>query len=171
MGLNNAAMLAACAGLACAQSIDWATISPAEAGLEPAKLASWRSGLAAHRTTGLIVIRRGRIAMEWYAPEWNADRPHGTASMAKALVGGMSLVDRTRALPLTVSGLVKAQQGSISYQGERIDQLPPHQIVARGLAQVPEGQVAGIGNLRPVLRCPGPTHAGGGLTVCARSPN
>ena len=37
------------------------------------------------------MIRRGRIALEWYAPEWNADRPHGTASMAKALVGGMSL--------------------------------------------------------------------------------
>lgn len=41
----------------------------------------------------------------------------------------------------TVSGLVKAQQGSISYQGERIDRLPPHQIVARGLAQVPEGRM------------------------------
>ncbi len=29
--------------------------------------------------------------MEWYAPGWDANRPHGTASMAKALVGGMSL--------------------------------------------------------------------------------
>ena len=55
------------------------------------KIEAWRSSLAARRTTGLIVIRRGRIALEWYAPEWNADRPHGTASMAKALVGGMSL--------------------------------------------------------------------------------
>jgi CubicO group peptidase (beta-lactamase class C family) len=84
-------VLAACAGLVCAQSMEWATISPAEAGLDPAKLEAWRSNLAAHRTTGLIVIRRGRIALEWYAPGWDADRPHGTASMAKALVGGMSL--------------------------------------------------------------------------------
>src|SRR5664279_2233771 len=91
MGLNHAVVLAACAGLACAQSIDWATISPAEAGLDPAKLEAWRGSLAAHRTTGLIVIRRGRIALEWYAPEWDADRPHGTASMAKVLVGGVSL--------------------------------------------------------------------------------
>lgn len=71
--------------------MDWATISPAEAGLDPAKLEAWRISLADHRTTGLIVIRRGRIALEWYAPGWNADRPHGTASMAKALVGGLSL--------------------------------------------------------------------------------
>jgi CubicO group peptidase (beta-lactamase class C family) len=91
MGLNQALVFAACAGLACAQSIDFASISPAEAGLDPVRLEAWRSTLAAHRTTGLIVIRRGRIALEWYAPEWDADRPHGTASMAKALVGGMSL--------------------------------------------------------------------------------
>ena len=89
--MNTAALLAACASLACSQSIDFASISPADAGLDPARLEAFRSILAAHRTTGLIVIRRGRIALEWYAPEWNADRPHGTASMAKALVGGMSL--------------------------------------------------------------------------------
>jgi len=91
MRLNQAVVLAACAGLVGAQSMDWATISPAEAGLDPVKLEAWRSSLAAHRTTGLLVIRRGRIALEWYAPEWDADRPHGTASMAKALVGGTSL--------------------------------------------------------------------------------
>src|SRR5229473_1045609 len=91
MPLKPAVLFAACAGLTCAQTMDWANISPAEAGLDSAKLLTWRSTLAAHRTTGLIVIRRGRIAFEWYAPEWNADRPHGTASLAKALVGGMSL--------------------------------------------------------------------------------
>src|ERR1035437_4849919 len=91
MGLNRAVLLAACAGLACGQSMDWASISPGDAGLDPAKLGVWRSSLAAHRTTGRIVVRRGRIALERYAPEWDADRPHGTASMAKALVGGMSL--------------------------------------------------------------------------------
>jgi CubicO group peptidase (beta-lactamase class C family) len=91
MLLNRAVMLAAFAALGSAQSMDWATIPPANAGLDPAKLEAWRSSLAAHRTTGLIVIRRGRIALEWYAPGWDASRPHGTASMAKALVGGMSL--------------------------------------------------------------------------------
>ena len=38
------------------------------------------------------MVRRGRIAYEWYAAGWGPDRPHGTASMAKALVGGMSLL-------------------------------------------------------------------------------
>jgi CubicO group peptidase (beta-lactamase class C family) len=60
-------------------------------GFDPVKLEAWRSTLAAHRTTGLLVLRHGRIALEWYADGWNAERPHGTASMAKALVGGMSL--------------------------------------------------------------------------------
>jgi CubicO group peptidase (beta-lactamase class C family) len=62
-----------------------------QSGFDPVKLEAWRSALAAHRTTGLLVMRHGRIALEWYAAGWNAERPHGTASMAKALVGGMSL--------------------------------------------------------------------------------
>jgi CubicO group peptidase (beta-lactamase class C family) len=85
------ALFAAFSALALAQSFDWPTIPPAEAGLDPAKLEAWRANLAAHHTTGLLVIRRGRIALEWYAPDWDANRPHGTASMAKALVGGMAL--------------------------------------------------------------------------------
>ncbi len=39
------------------------------------------------------------------------------------------------------SGLVKTHSGSIHYAGERIDGLAPHRIVARGLAQVPEGRM------------------------------
>ncbi len=80
MGLNSALVLFACATIACAQS-----------GLDPAKLEAWRAGLEAHHTTSVIVIRRGEIALEWYAAGWDANRQHGTASMAKALVGGMSL--------------------------------------------------------------------------------
>src|SRR5260221_559755 len=91
MILRQAVVLAACAGLAYGQTVDWTTVTPQAAGLDPAKLEAWRSTLAKHRSTGLIVIRRGRIALEWYAPGWDADRQHGTASMAKALVGGMSL--------------------------------------------------------------------------------
>jgi CubicO group peptidase (beta-lactamase class C family) len=91
MKMIHAAVLWVCTSLACAEAMQWATIPPAEAGLRPEKLEAWRANLEAHRTTGLIVIRRGQIALEWYAPGWDAERPHGTASMAKALVGGMSL--------------------------------------------------------------------------------
>ena len=41
----------------------------------------------------------------------------------------------------TISGLVRAQGGAIHYDGQRIDALPPHAIVARGLSQVPEGRM------------------------------
>jgi branched-chain amino acid transport system ATP-binding protein len=41
----------------------------------------------------------------------------------------------------TVSGLVKPQAGTITYNGERIGGLAPHKIVARGLCQVPEGRM------------------------------
>jgi branched-chain amino acid transport system ATP-binding protein len=40
-----------------------------------------------------------------------------------------------------ISGLAKAQSGTITYAGERIDGLAAHRIVARGLAQVPEGRM------------------------------
>jgi len=89
--VNSAAVLISLAFLACAQVIPWPAISPAEAGIDAAKLEKWRNNLEAAHTTGLLVIRRGRIVMEWYTPEWDAEKPHGTASLAKALVGGMSL--------------------------------------------------------------------------------
>jgi CubicO group peptidase (beta-lactamase class C family) len=68
------------------------TKPPQALGLDPAALEHLRAALAARNTTGLLVLRRGAIALEWYADGWNADRPHGTASMAKALVGGTSLL-------------------------------------------------------------------------------
>jgi branched-chain amino acid transport system ATP-binding protein len=40
-----------------------------------------------------------------------------------------------------VSGLLKPQSGEISYDGKNITGLPAHQIVRRGLSQVPEGRM------------------------------
>ncbi len=91
MRLIPVGLMMVCIGLVCAQPLHWATIEPEEAGFDAKKLETWRSSLARHGTTGLITIRHGRIALEWYAPGWDSDKPHGTASMAKALVGGMSL--------------------------------------------------------------------------------
>ncbi len=39
-----------------------------------------------------------------------------------------------------ITGLKKPSQGEIWFEGQRIDQLPPAQIVARGIAMVPEGR-------------------------------
>ncbi|HHV42512.1 MAG TPA: ABC transporter ATP-binding protein [Clostridiaceae bacterium] len=39
-----------------------------------------------------------------------------------------------------ISGIVKPFSGEIEFLGERIDKLPPHKIVALGIAHVPEGR-------------------------------
>jgi branched-chain amino acid transport system ATP-binding protein len=43
-------------------------------------------------------------------------------------------------LLMAVSGVVRARDGEIVFAGERLDRLPPHAIVARGVCQVPEGR-------------------------------
>lgn len=39
-----------------------------------------------------------------------------------------------------ISGLLHPRQGEVRLEGERIDHLPPHKIVSRGLGQAPEGR-------------------------------
>ncbi|MBA2242239.1 MAG: ABC transporter ATP-binding protein [Chthoniobacterales bacterium] len=41
----------------------------------------------------------------------------------------------------TISGLLKAQRGSIKYEGKEISNQPAHEIVARGISHVPEGRM------------------------------
>ena len=45
----------------------------------------------ASTTKSLLVIRNDEIVFEWYAADHGPDKPHYTASMAKALVAGLSL--------------------------------------------------------------------------------
>jgi len=40
----------------------------------------------------------------------------------------------------TISGLVKAESGSVEYAGENLFAVPPHDLVRRGIAHVPEGR-------------------------------
>ncbi len=40
----------------------------------------------------------------------------------------------------TISGLKKPTSGEIWYEGKRIDRLPPHEVVKRGITHVPEGR-------------------------------
>ncbi|MDQ7794530.1 MAG: ABC transporter ATP-binding protein [bacterium] len=41
---------------------------------------------------------------------------------------------------MTISGLVRARQGTVSFGGRRTDALEPHHIARLGLVQVPEGR-------------------------------
>ncbi|HLF49569.1 MAG TPA: ABC transporter ATP-binding protein [Methylomirabilota bacterium] len=40
----------------------------------------------------------------------------------------------------TISGLVRPREGQVRLEGEDISHMPPHQIVGKGIVQVPEGR-------------------------------
>jgi len=68
----------------------WKIASPESQGLSSAKLEAVRAGLAARNTQAFLVIRNDAIVCEWYSPDFSAGQKHGSASLAKALVGGLS---------------------------------------------------------------------------------
>ena len=74
-----------------AQQLDWEPAGSGS-GFERSRLDALRDSLAERKTTALLILRNGRKVMEWYAPGAGASTPHFTASMAKALVGGTSLL-------------------------------------------------------------------------------
>ena len=71
---------------------DWQSTTPEEAGFDTAKLETLRRDLATRKTSAFLIVRRGKIAYEWYAPGNGPEKRQGTASLAKALVGGLSLL-------------------------------------------------------------------------------
>jgi CubicO group peptidase (beta-lactamase class C family) len=79
------------AALCGAAEFEWTSATPESQGMSSEKLATMRDDLAARKTTGLLVVRNDKIVCEWYAPGQSAKSKHGTASMAKAVVGGVSL--------------------------------------------------------------------------------
>jgi CubicO group peptidase (beta-lactamase class C family) len=74
-----------------AAEFQWVTATPESQGVSSQKLEALRDDLAARKTTGLLIVRNDKIVCEWYAPGQSAASKHGTASMAKAIVGGVSL--------------------------------------------------------------------------------
>jgi CubicO group peptidase (beta-lactamase class C family) len=73
----------------CAFSFEWQTALPEKQGFDPVKLRALQERLAAQETKALLVIRRDAIVLEWYGPDHGPDKKYGTASLAKALVGGV----------------------------------------------------------------------------------
>ena len=74
------------------QSFLWQTASPESQGMSSSKLDALRDILAVKDTKTFLVVRHDRIVYEWYAPDYSPTRRHYTASLAKALVGGVSLM-------------------------------------------------------------------------------
>lgn len=73
------------------QSFDWQTATPESQGMSRRALDALAKRLASATTKALLVVRDDRIVHEWYAEGHSTAAKHYTASMAKALVGGVSL--------------------------------------------------------------------------------
>lgn len=69
----------------------WQVASPESQSFSPTALEALRADLARRGTQAFLVIRNDAIVCEWYAPGHGPDRQHFTASLAKALVAGLSL--------------------------------------------------------------------------------
>jgi CubicO group peptidase (beta-lactamase class C family) len=69
----------------------WQTATPESQGMSGAKLDALRDVLAARQTKAFLVVRNDRIVYEWYAEGHGPAKTHYTASLAKAVVGGLSL--------------------------------------------------------------------------------
>lgn len=70
---------------------EWKTEKPEQHGFSTAKLDALRERLVAHKTKIFLLIHDDAIVYEWYGPDQSAVKPYGSASMAKALVGGTSV--------------------------------------------------------------------------------
>jgi CubicO group peptidase (beta-lactamase class C family) len=73
------------------QSFEWQAGTPESQGMSSSRLQALRDDLEAKKSKSLLVIRNDTVVLEWYAPGHAAAKTHYTASMAKALVAGLSL--------------------------------------------------------------------------------
>ncbi len=78
--------------LAAQGDFEWQKAAPEAEGMSSAKLDAAKDILAKKGTKTFLVVRNDKIVYEWYAPGFGAEQKHGTASLAKALVGGVSLM-------------------------------------------------------------------------------
>jgi len=74
-----------------ADSFQWERATPESQGLSSDRLDALRDSLAKRSTTALLIIRNDKIVYEWYDTHTDFRKPLGTASLAKAIVGGMAL--------------------------------------------------------------------------------
>ncbi|HEX2473910.1 MAG TPA: serine hydrolase, partial [Lacipirellulaceae bacterium] len=135
-------LCAAAALFHCQRAIafEWKTAAPQHQGFSAERLDELENDLAARRTKTLLIIRNDRIVREWYAAGYSKTKPHYTASMVKALIGGMALavaIDDSRiALDDPVSKFVPQWRDAPRKSRITIRQLGSH---TSGLADAEDG--------------------------------
>ncbi len=75
-----------------AGTFEWKAATPESQAMDGARLRVLQERQAALKTKALLVVRNDRVVLEWYAGGFGPERRHYTASLAKSLVGGMSLL-------------------------------------------------------------------------------
>src|SRR4051794_6558862 len=78
-------------GQGTAPAWDWIAATPGSQGISSSKIEALRESMATRKTKALLIIHKDQIICEWYAPGNSRRTKQGTASLAKALVGGLSL--------------------------------------------------------------------------------
>lgn len=92
--MRSLASLAAAAILATpanATAFEWQTATPESQGMSQEKLDRLKDEMVKRRTRALLIVRNDRVVYQWYAAGNDPAKVQGTASLAKALVGGLSL--------------------------------------------------------------------------------
>jgi len=73
-------------------AFEWKTTPTEDCGFSSPRLEILWEDLQARQTKALLIARGDHIICERYAADWSADRRHYTASLTKAIVGGLSLM-------------------------------------------------------------------------------
>jgi CubicO group peptidase (beta-lactamase class C family) len=73
-----------------AADFDWQIVSPDSIGISQTELDGLKNSLAEKNTKALLIVGDDKIIYEWYAEGHSAAKTHYTASMAKAIVGGVA---------------------------------------------------------------------------------
>jgi len=117
-------------GVGVRQAFDWLPASPESQSVSRKALDELKDRLAAANTKAFLVVRNDRVILEWYAQDHSATAKHYTASMAKAIVGGLSVAvavtDRRLALDDHVSDYVPQWKSDPRKSRITIRQLGSH---------------------------------------------
>lgn len=126
------------------EHFQWKTSTPVEQKISNEKLNSALDVIKDHSTAGVLVIKNDHIVLEWYSEKLGPDKKHYTASMAKALVGGMSLL-----LALN-DGLMNIDEPAKQYVEEWKDDTTRDGITIRHLAThssgIEDAEAVGFGH-------------------------
>jgi CubicO group peptidase (beta-lactamase class C family) len=127
---------------AAGQGFAWQTVAPESQGLSKEKLDALKEDLVKRKTHAFLVIRNDAIVYEWYADGHGPDKKHGTASLAKAVVAGLSLGlvldDRKVTLDTPVAELVPAWKSDPKKRTITLRHLGSH---TSGLADAEEDRL------------------------------